>query len=77
MQQIVKRNNESSTASNIVNKCLSPTTKHDNDDIEYVLLNECIHDQPVDELDEITIEPNNDNGSCDKEPGNCSDRTHP
>lgn len=37
-----KRNDDnSSNASNIVNKCFPSSTKHDKDDVECLLLNEC------------------------------------
>lgn len=50
IQQIAKRNEESSTASAIVNKCLSTSSKHDADDIESLLLNE--HTSASDEMSE-------------------------
>lgn len=75
LQQYGKRADDSSTASNIINKCLSTTTtKHDNDDIECLLLNEHMNqgessasDQNFEQFDE-TDEPNESvtNNQCDK-----------
>lgn len=45
IQQIAKRNEECSTASAIVNKCLSTSSKHDAEDIESLLLNEHTQDE--------------------------------
>ncbi|XP_055310471.1 E3 ubiquitin-protein ligase goliath isoform X2 [Sitodiplosis mosellana] len=76
-QFAAKRNGETSTAGAIVNKCLSSSTKHDNDDIESLLLNEHtnqgessasnqVSDQHDDEIDTPPTNPMINDGQCDR-----------
>lgn len=79
LQQAAKRSDECNATTNGVNKCLSTTPNNDNDDIEFLLLNEhnqdetSASDQSPKQLDEIdsSNDPNNTD-PCDTTLNTCS-----
>lgn len=79
IQQFAAKRNGESSAGAIVNKCLSSSTKHDNDDNEALLLNEHMNQSESSASNQVADQHDDDEIDTPTNPmineGKCDDKT--